>query len=150
MQVFASGSLQLKEQNRQKKKERDFFACTNRNTSWIGIPAKRTMLDLPALAEMGLGFEAQAAAEVLRAGLGVVPRPVSFAWPQAHLVERTLAQAAGLGRIGQAHAGAAVADVRPAEGRLATRAGVQELPAAGQPHGPVLGAAVEIRVVLDA
>ncbi len=53
--------------------------------------------DLPTLAEMGLGFEAPAAAEVLMAGLALAPRPVSFAWPEAHLVERTLAQAGGLG-----------------------------------------------------
>ena len=46
---------------------------------------------------MGLGFEARAAAEIINAGLGVVPRPVSFSWPEDHLVERTLAQAAGLG-----------------------------------------------------
>jgi len=52
--------------------------------------------DLPALAEMGLGFEAAAAADAVTAGLGVVPRPVSFAWPEDHLVERTLAQAAAL------------------------------------------------------
>ncbi len=53
--------------------------------------------DLPTLAEMGLGFEAKLAAEILLSGLGLVPRPVSFAWPEDHLVERTLAQAAGLG-----------------------------------------------------
>jgi hypothetical protein len=52
---------------------------------------------LPTLAEMGLGFEAEAAAVIVDSGLGVVPRPVSFAWPEDHLVERTLAQAAGLG-----------------------------------------------------
>jgi hypothetical protein len=52
---------------------------------------------LPTLAEMGLGFEARAAADILQAGLGVVPRPVSFSWPEDVLVERTLAQAAGLG-----------------------------------------------------
>ncbi|MBI3763413.1 MAG: hypothetical protein HY260_16325 [Chloroflexi bacterium] len=52
---------------------------------------------LPTLAEMGLGFEASVAAEVTLAGLGVVPRPVSFSWPADHLIERTLAQAAGLG-----------------------------------------------------
>lgn len=52
---------------------------------------------LPALAEMGLGFETRTAAEIIQSGLGIVPRPVSFSWPEDHLVERTLAQAAGLG-----------------------------------------------------
>src|SRR5574341_883527 len=53
--------------------------------------------DLPTLAEMGLGFEVKAAAEILLSGLGLVPRPISFAWPEDRLVERTLAQVAGLG-----------------------------------------------------
>jgi hypothetical protein len=61
------------------------------------VPTLSARGDLPTLAEMGLGFEAGAAAEVLLAGLELAPRPVSFAWPEAHLVERTLAQAAGLG-----------------------------------------------------
>jgi hypothetical protein len=52
---------------------------------------------LPALAEMGLGFETQVAAEIARAGLGIVPRPVSFAWPEDRLIERTMMQVAGLG-----------------------------------------------------
>jgi hypothetical protein len=60
------------------------------------VPTLALMGDLPTLAEMGLGFEAKAAAVAVTAGLGVVPRPVSFAWPEDHLVERTLAQAAGL------------------------------------------------------
>jgi Family of unknown function (DUF5693) len=60
------------------------------------VPTLAVMGDLPTLAEMGLGFEAAAAAAAVTAGLSVVPRPVSFAWPEDHLVERTLAQAAGL------------------------------------------------------
>jgi hypothetical protein len=52
---------------------------------------------LPTLAEMGLGFETKVAADVTLSGLGLVPRPVSFSWPEPHLVERTLAQVAGLG-----------------------------------------------------
>ncbi|MGH2524184.1 MAG: DUF5693 family protein, partial [Anaerolineales bacterium] len=52
---------------------------------------------LPTLAEMGLGFEAKAAAEILTSSLGIVPRPVPFAWPEARLVERTMIQVAGLG-----------------------------------------------------
>ena len=68
------------------------------------LPAKKTAPptlalngDLATLAEMGLGFESGAAAEAVAAGLGLVPRPVSFAWPEDRLVERTLAQVAGLG-----------------------------------------------------
>ena len=68
------------------------------------LPSKKTAPatlavtgDLATLAELGLGFESGVAAEALNAGLGVVPRPVSFAWPEDRLVERTLAQAAGLG-----------------------------------------------------
>jgi len=60
------------------------------------VPMLAVAGDWPTLAEMGLGFDAAAAAEALAAGLGVVPRPVSFAWPEGHLVERTLVQAAGL------------------------------------------------------
>jgi len=53
--------------------------------------------ELSTIAEMGLGFETAVAAEIMLAGLGLVPRPVSFAWPEDHLVERTLAQVKGLG-----------------------------------------------------
>ena len=52
---------------------------------------------LPALAEMGLGFDMEVAAQIAQAGLGIVPRPVSFSWPEDHLIDRTIAQAAGLG-----------------------------------------------------
>lgn len=52
---------------------------------------------LPTLAEIGLGFETNVAADVTLSGLGIVPRPVSFSWPEPQLVERTLAQVAGLG-----------------------------------------------------
>src|SRR5205085_3040882 len=64
------------------------------------VPTLAIAGDLPTLAEMGLGFEAPAAAMILEAGLGVVARPVSFAWPEAPLVERTLAQAAALSGAG--------------------------------------------------
>jgi hypothetical protein len=52
---------------------------------------------LPTLAEMGLGFEAKVAADALLAGLEIVPRPASFSWPEARLIERTMIQVAGLG-----------------------------------------------------
>ncbi|MEP7359496.1 MAG: DUF5693 family protein, partial [Anaerolineales bacterium] len=64
------------------------------------VPTLAVAGDLPTLAEMGLGFETSAAALILEAGLGIVPRPVSFAWPEARLVERTLAQAAALSDAG--------------------------------------------------
>jgi hypothetical protein len=63
-------------------------------------PTLAIMGDLPTLAEMGLGFEASAAAAIVEAGLGIVPRPVSFAWPEARLVQRTLEQAAALAGTG--------------------------------------------------
>jgi len=64
------------------------------------VPTLAFMGDLPTLAEMGLGFETEAAAEAVMAGLGVVPRPVSFAWPTDDLVDRTLSQAAALASAG--------------------------------------------------
>ncbi|MCC6187991.1 MAG: hypothetical protein IT318_03075 [Anaerolineales bacterium] len=60
------------------------------------VPVIALAGDWPTLAEMGLGFEAEAAAAALAAGLGVVPQPVGFAWPEGRLVERSLLQAAGL------------------------------------------------------
>jgi hypothetical protein len=71
-------------------------ACAAQLLSGAAVPTLAVRGDLPTLAEMGLGFEARVAAEVVTAGLGVVPRPVSFAWPEDHLVRRTLAQAAAL------------------------------------------------------
>ena len=53
--------------------------------------------DLPTLAEIGLGFETDAAAQAVLAGLELVPRPVAYAWPEDRLIERTLIQIAGLG-----------------------------------------------------
>ncbi len=55
--------------------------------------------DRPTIGEIGLGFEAAAAERVTAHGLGVVPRPVSYAWPEKHLIDRTVAQAAVLGKL---------------------------------------------------
>ncbi|HET7088833.1 MAG TPA: DUF5693 family protein, partial [Anaerolineae bacterium] len=55
--------------------------------------------DLRAIGEIGLGFDAPVAERISAHGLGVVPRPVSYAWPEKALIERTLAQAASLGRL---------------------------------------------------
>jgi hypothetical protein len=76
------------------------------------VPIMAVAGDWPTLAEMGLGFDTAAAAEALNAGLGVVPRPVSFAWPEGHLVERTLWAAAGL------HAGRPGAGIVAFEGDI--------------------------------
>ncbi len=53
--------------------------------------------DLETIGEMGLGFEVARAEEIHAAGLGVVPRPISYAWADRPLIERTLAQTAALG-----------------------------------------------------
>ena len=71
-------------------------ACAAQLLLAAAVPTLAVRGDLPTLAEMGLGFEAKVAAEAVTAGLGLVPRPVSFAWPEDHLVRRTLAQAAAL------------------------------------------------------
>ena len=55
--------------------------------------------NLPALQGIGLGFDAAAAARIAAHALGVVPRPVSYDWPEKALLERTLAQAAQHGKL---------------------------------------------------
>lgn len=55
--------------------------------------------NLPVIGEIGLGFDSQAAADISRHGLGVIPRPVSYDWPEKGLLERTLAQAAVHGSL---------------------------------------------------
>ncbi|MGH2594016.1 MAG: DUF5693 family protein, partial [Anaerolineae bacterium] len=55
--------------------------------------------DLPTIGEIGLGFDMAAAGRIAAHGLGGVPRPVSYAWPEQKLLDRSLAQAAGLGRL---------------------------------------------------
>lgn len=52
--------------------------------------------DLPTIGEIGLGFDAQLAKQIQANGLALVPRPVSYAWPEKALLERTLAQTAVL------------------------------------------------------
>mgnify|MGYP000038170097 CR=1 FL=1 len=53
--------------------------------------------DLETIGEMGLGFESARAEEIHAAGLRVVPRPISYAWADQPLIERTLEQSAALG-----------------------------------------------------
>lgn len=55
--------------------------------------------DLQVIGEIGLGFDGELATRILRQGLGIVTRPVSYAWPEKALLERTLAQAAQLGQL---------------------------------------------------
>jgi hypothetical protein len=55
--------------------------------------------NLPTIGEIGLGFERETAELIFSHQLNVVPRPVSYAWPEKTLLERTLAQAAGLGSL---------------------------------------------------
>ena len=55
--------------------------------------------DLPALGEIGLGFDSAMAARITRCGLSIIPRPVSYAWPEPRLLDRTLSQASALGKL---------------------------------------------------
>ena len=55
--------------------------------------------DLLTLGEIGLGFDLNAAERIASHGLGIVPRPVSYAWPEKPLLDRTLTQAAALGYL---------------------------------------------------
>lgn len=55
--------------------------------------------DLPTIGEIGLGFDTAFAEPIAAHGLGIVPRPVSYAWPERNLIDRSLAQAAALGRL---------------------------------------------------
>jgi hypothetical protein len=54
--------------------------------------------NLPTIGEIGLGFDRQTAALIQERGLGVVPQPVSYAWPEKALLECTLRQAGEIGR----------------------------------------------------
>lgn len=55
--------------------------------------------DLNTLGEIGLGFDMIEAHRILSQGLHIIPRPVSYAWPEKCLLERTLMQAAKLGSL---------------------------------------------------
>jgi hypothetical protein len=55
--------------------------------------------ELGTIGEIGLGFDALMAERIKVHGLGVVPRPVSYAWPEDDLVRLTLAQAAVFGNL---------------------------------------------------
>lgn len=66
------------------------------------VLAEQTLVlagDLPTIGAIGLGFEKCVAQQISDHGLGIVPRPVSYAWPERTLLERTLQQAAALGNL---------------------------------------------------
>jgi hypothetical protein len=54
---------------------------------------------LSTIGEIGLGFDTVAAERITSHGLGVIPRPVSYAWPEKSLLDRSLNQAAALGSL---------------------------------------------------
>lgn len=53
--------------------------------------------DLPAVAEVGLGFDPTQSELARQAGLSPVPRPVGYSWVQPDMIDRTFDQAAALG-----------------------------------------------------
>lgn len=55
--------------------------------------------DLHTIGPIGLGFDVQMGQRIVRQGLSIIPRPVSYDWPEKALVERTLVQAASLGNL---------------------------------------------------
>ena len=55
--------------------------------------------NLPTIGSIGLGFDDETAQRIATANLGIVPRPVSYDWPEKALIERTVAQAAQYGRF---------------------------------------------------
>src|SRR5690606_7568187 len=52
--------------------------------------------DLPTVGEIGLGYDVALAQNIQANGLALLPRPVSYAWPEKALLERTLGQTAVL------------------------------------------------------
>ena len=52
--------------------------------------------DLPTIGEIGLGYDVALARRIQANGLALLPRPVSYAWPEKDLLERTLGQTAVL------------------------------------------------------
>ncbi len=55
--------------------------------------------ELQTIGEIGLGFDAYMAERIKAQGLALVPRPVSYAWPENDLITLTLAQAAVFGKL---------------------------------------------------
>ncbi|MCB8988910.1 MAG: hypothetical protein H6661_14310 [Ardenticatenaceae bacterium] len=55
--------------------------------------------DLPTIGEIGLGYDVALACKIQANGLALLPRPVSYAWPEKELLERTLGQTAVLNNL---------------------------------------------------
>ncbi len=55
--------------------------------------------DRAAIGSIGMGFDASVAAIIAGQGLGVVPRPVSYPWPEDSLITLSLAQASVFGKL---------------------------------------------------
>ncbi len=55
--------------------------------------------DLPTVGEIGLGYDVALAQRIQTNGLALLPRPVSYAWPEKALLERTLGQTAVLNNL---------------------------------------------------
>lgn len=55
--------------------------------------------DLPTIGEIGLGYDVALAQRIKANGLALLPRPVSYAWPEKALLERTLGQTAVLNNL---------------------------------------------------
>ncbi|HLB46759.1 MAG TPA: DUF5693 family protein [Anaerolineales bacterium] len=55
--------------------------------------------ELQTIGQIGLGFDAFMAERIKAKGLALVPRPVSYAWPEDDLITLTLAQAAVFGKL---------------------------------------------------
>ncbi|WP_420642951.1 DUF5693 family protein [Candidatus Leptofilum sp.] len=65
----------------------------------VGFHNPQTLIfagDLPTIGEIGLGYDMDLARKIRANGLALLPRPVSYAWPEKDLLERTLAQTAVL------------------------------------------------------
>lgn len=54
---------------------------------------------LPSIGQIGLGFDTAVADQIRTQGLGAVPRPASYDWPEAALIDRTLHQAGHIGDL---------------------------------------------------
>jgi hypothetical protein len=64
--------------------------------------------DLPAIQLVGLGFDPALAEAARAAGLQPLPRPTSYAWPTAATIQRSISQAAAIGRASSPAEGPAI------------------------------------------
>lgn len=64
--------------------------------------------DLPAIQLVGLGFDADLAEMISAAGLQPLPQIASYPWPTASTIERSISQAAAIGKLRRAAEGPVV------------------------------------------